>query len=78
MDTNRHAEERSNEDDYNKGFAARKALLGTSSTVQTEIPLNCYSFFNALRDKLLPNTRLELNLEIESDDHVPIKNMKRQ
>ena len=67
LDTNRHAEERSNEDDYNKGFAARKALLGTSSTVQTEIPLNRYSFFNALRDKLLPNTRLELNLEIESD-----------
>ena len=67
LDTNRHAEERSNEDDYNKGFAARKALLGTSSTVQTEIPLNRYSFFNALRDKLLPNTRLELKLEIESD-----------
>ena len=25
--------------EYNKGFAARKALLGTSSTVSTEIPL---------------------------------------
>ena len=25
---------------YNKGFAARKALLGTSSTVNCEIPLN--------------------------------------
>ena len=29
---------------YNKGFALRKALLGTSSTVNTEIPLNRYSF----------------------------------
>ena len=30
---------------YNKGFALRKALLGTSSTVNTEIPNNkmsCY------------------------------------
>ena len=30
---------------YNKGFASRKALLGTSSTVNTEISLNKYSFF---------------------------------
>ena len=30
---------------YNKGFALRKALLGTSSTVNTEKPLNRYSFF---------------------------------
>ena len=40
---------------YNKGFAARKALLGTSSTVNCEIALNRYSFFEALADKLLPN-----------------------
>ena len=75
--TNRNAEERefaahvggaaSRNATYNKGFAARKALLGTSSTVNTEIPLNRYSFFEALRDELLPNTRLELNLELESD-----------
>ena len=45
LDTNRHAEERTAEANYNKGFAARKALLGTSTTVSTEIPLNRYSFF---------------------------------
>ena len=67
LDTNRHAEERAANANYNKGFAARKALLGTSTTVSTEIPLNRYSFFDALRDELLPNTRLELNLELESD-----------
>ena len=67
LDTNRHAEERTAQANYNKGFAARKALLGTSTTVSTEIPLNRYSFFEALRDELLPNTRLELNLELESD-----------
>ena len=67
LDTNRHAEERAAQANYNKGFAARKALLGTSTTVSTEIPLNRYSFFEALRDELLPNTRLELNLQLESD-----------
>ena len=30
---------------YNKGFAARKALLGLSAKVNREIPLNRYSFF---------------------------------
>ena len=37
---------------YNKGFAARKALLGLSAEVNCEIPLNRYSFFEALEDKL--------------------------
>ena len=52
---------------YNKGFAARKALLGASATVNCEIPLNRYSFFEALEDKLLPNTKIDLNIEIEKD-----------
>ena len=69
-DTTRNAEERSANANYNKGFAARKALLGVSATVSTEIPLNRYSFFEALRDELLPNTRLELNLELESDGNL--------
>ena len=30
---------------YNKGFAERKLLLGTSDLVNCEIPLNRYSFF---------------------------------
>ena len=70
LDTNRHAEERSDEANYNSGFSARKALLGASATVRTEIPLNRYSFFNALQNELLPNTRLELNLTLESDDNL--------
>ena len=52
---------------YNKGFALRKALLGVSAKVNTEIPLNRYSFFEMLEDELLPNTRVEMNFEIESD-----------
>ena len=67
LDTNRHAEERSDQANYNKGFAARKLLLGMSAVVTRELPLNCYSFFEALEDKLLPSERLEANFEIESD-----------
>ena len=55
---------------YNKGFALRKALLGVSSTVNTEIPLNRYSFFEMLEEELLPNTRVEMNFEIESDGNL--------
>ena len=70
LDTNRHAEERPNQATYNKGFGARKALLGASSIVNTEIPLNRYSFIESLEDELLPNTRIELNFEIDSDGHL--------
>ena len=55
---------------YNKGFAVRKALLGDSATVRCEIPLNRYSFFEALENKLLPNTKIGLNIEIESDGNL--------
>ena len=55
---------------FNEGFAKRKALLGTSNTVHCEIPLNRCSFFEALEDKLLPNTKIEINFEIESDNNL--------
>ena len=55
---------------YNKGFALRKAILGDSATVRCQIPLNRYSFFEALEDKLLPNTKIELNIEIEKDSNL--------
>ena len=52
---------------YNKGFAARKVLLGASAEVNCEIPLNRYSFFEELQDKLLPNVKIELQIEMEND-----------
>ena len=67
LDTSRAAEERPAQATYNKGFHQRKLLLGASATVNCEIPLNRYSFFEALEDKLLPNTKIELNIEIEKD-----------
>lgn len=67
LDTNRHAEKRSAQARYNKGFSARKALLGVSATVNTEISLNRYSFFERLLDELLPNSKIEINLVLEFD-----------
>ena len=55
---------------YNKGFAARKALLGASAEVNCEIPLNRYSFFEELQDRLLPNVRIELQIEMENDKNL--------
>ena len=55
---------------YNKGFAARKVLLGASAEVNCEIPLNRYSFFEALQDKLLPNMKIDLDIEIDSDKNL--------
>ena len=41
---------------YNKGFAARKTLLGLSAEV------NC--------DKLLPNTKIDLSFEFDDDKNL--------
>ena len=55
---------------YNKGFAARKALLGVSAKVNCEIPLNRYSFFEELQDRLLPNVRIEIQIEMYNDKNL--------
>jgi len=67
LDTSRQAEEGADQNGYNKGFAERKLLLGASIVVTRELPLNRYSFFEALESNLLPSGRVELNIEFESD-----------
>ena len=70
IDTKRHAEERTAVDQaatYNSGFAARKLLLNAGATVNAEIPLNRYGFFESLYGELLPNSRIELKIDLESD-----------
>ena len=67
LDTSRSAEERVAQAAYNSGFAARKLLLDGGATLITEIPLNRYGFFENLHDELLPNSRIELNIDLESD-----------
>ena len=73
LDTNRSAEERPAQAAYNKGFAARKALLGASDIVNYEIPLNRYSFFEALEDEFLPNSKVEIMTNIESDANLVLQ-----
>ena len=55
---------------YNKGFTARKTLLGLSAEVNCEFPLNRYSFFEELQDKLLPNMKIDLSIEFDDDKNL--------
>ena len=55
---------------YNEGFDARKKQLGNSSIVNCEIPLSRYSFFEVFKNKMLPDSRFELNIEFESDNNL--------
>ena len=52
---------------YNSGFAVRHTLLVDNAEVNAEIPLNRYGFFERLHDELLPNTKIELKITLESD-----------
>ena len=75
LDTNRHANEKApakddNSPNFNKGFAARKILLGTSKNVNVEIPLNRYLFFEGLDNELLPNMKVGIIFDLESDDNL--------
>ena len=45
-------------------------MLKRSSIVNCEIPLSRYSFFETLRDTMLPDSRFELNIEFESDNNL--------
>ena len=68
IDTNRNAEERvAQVATYNSGFAARKLLLNGDATVNAEISLNRYGFFESLYSELLPNSKIELKIELETD-----------
>ena len=55
---------------YNKGFSTRKVLLGLSTEVNCEIPLNRYSFSEELQDKLLPNMKIDLNIEFDKNKNL--------
>ena len=53
--------------DYNYGFAQRKALLSAAATVNTIVPLNRYGFFSGLKDQILPNGKITIDLTFASD-----------
>ena len=71
IDTTRSAEDRvAQAADYNMNFVVRKSLLNGNRVVNAEIPLNRYGFFSGLYDELLPTGRIELKIDLESDNNI--------
>ena len=58
----------------NLGMRARALLSHGGLTVQTIIPLNRYSFFEGLSDKLLPPMQLEFEIELQNDQEMIFQN----
>ena len=58
----------------NAGMRARALLSHGGLMVQTIIPLNRYSFFETLSDKLLPPMQLEFEIELQNDQEIIFQN----
>ena len=58
----------------NDGMGARALLSHGGLMVQTIIPLNRYSFFEGLSDKLLPPMQLEFLIELQKDEEMIFQN----
>ena len=57
-----------NKDDNNIGFTSRRALLANRNVnLNVEIPFNRYSFFEGLEDQILPNSKISITVDFESD-----------
>ena len=55
----------------NKGGIRSRALLSHGGLmVETIIPLNRYSFFESLSDRLLPPLQLEFEIELQNDEEM--------
>ena len=57
----------------NSGFEARHQLVITNQDVNVIIPLNRYSFFEELEDKILVPMQLQFNTHINNDDELIYK-----
>ena len=51
----------------NTGFEARRLLTSINKNVNAIIPINRYSFFEELYDKMLVPMELEFNIELQND-----------
>ena len=58
----------------NVGMRARALLPHDGATVQTIIPLNRYSFFEGLSDRLLPPMQLEFEIVLQDDREMIFQN----
>lgn len=61
-------------DARNKGIRARGKFSNRDKTVKTVVPLNRYSFFEELSDKLLPPMLLQFEIELENDTELIYQN----
>ena len=52
---------------YNNGLVKRKTLLLANNKLNVEIPFDRYSFFEGLDNELLPNMKVGIIFNIESD-----------
>ena len=73
LDKNRNKQEDKTNAGYNSGFAVRKTLLDNGNVVNAEIPLNRYGFFEGLEDQLLPNSKISITVDFESDSNLSWK-----
>ena len=74
LDMNRNKQEDKTNAGYNSGFAVRRALLSDANVVvNAEIPLNRYGFFEGLEDQLLPNSKISITVDFESDSNLSWK-----
>ena len=64
------AEARSNEDDYNEGFAKRKKRTDAAVVNKISIPLNQYSYFAAFKNQLHPNIKTNILIRLEDDNNI--------
>ena len=58
----------------NQGIKARALLSSAGATVETVIPLNSYSFFEELSDRLLPPMHLEFEIVLQDDSEIIFQN----
>ena len=54
----------------NSGFEARRLLTTGNNDVNVIIPLNRYSFFEELEDKMLVPMQLQFNIHLTNDDEL--------
>ena len=62
------------EDATNAGMQQRALLSQEGETVQTLLPLNRYSFFEGLSDRLLPPMQLEFEIVLQDDREMIFQN----
>ena len=58
----------------NAGSKSRGALSHGGATVETIIPLNRFSFFEELSDRLLPPLHLEFEIVLQDDNEIIFQN----